>query len=162
METLKKTTGKHLPDLPADDLATLEGFAENGDGTAAQKAQNALCFHYGICYDNRGNPKSNNTPKPNKPYPDEKEVLSHFNNANAFPSPANSYTTIGFNLLYAKEKTQLSVYDAVGRCVLTRVLGKTYQGEELIDTRKQPNGLYIYEITQDGNRVVNGKYIVNQ
>lgn len=143
MEILKNTAGKYLPDLPASDVATLKGFAENGTGTAAQKAQNALCFHYGICYDNHGNPKSNSSPKPNKPYPNEKEVLSHFNNSNVFPSPASAYTTIDYNLLYANEKTILSVYDAIGRRVLTRTLGNTYQGLELIDTPDFINCNYI-------------------
>jgi hypothetical protein len=137
-------------------------LAENPDGgMAAQKAQNALCFHHNICYNSDGTPK-NNMPEDTKPYPSKQEVFSHVNTSNAYPNPAVDYTTIQYNLLKAKENTVLHMYDASGRQVETIVIGQIYEGQNVLDTRKHTNGVYIYEIVQDGKQVLNGKLIVNR
>jgi len=137
-------------------------LAENPHGgITAQKAQNALCFHYNICYTSNGTPK-NNVPDDTKPYPSKQEVFSHVNTSNAYPNPAVDYTTIQYNLLKAKENTVLHMYDASGRQVETIVIGQVYEGQNVLDTRKHTNGVYIYEIVQDGKQVLNGKLIVNR
>lgn len=137
-------------------------LAENPHGgITAQKAQNALCFHYNICYTSDGTPK-NNTFQDTKPYPSKQEVFSHVNTSNAYPNPAVDYTTIQYNLLKAKENTELHIYDALGRRVQTVTIGQVYEGQSLLDTRRHANGVYIYEIVQDGKQVLNGKFIVNR
>jgi hypothetical protein len=42
-----------------------------------------------------------------------------------------------------------------------RNLGEVFEGQQLIDTRTHSNGVYIYEIVQEGERVLSGKFIVN-
>jgi hypothetical protein len=118
-------------------------LAENPDGgITAQKAQNALCFHQNICYTSDGTPK-NNTFQDTKPYPSKQDVLSYVNTSNAYPNPAVDYTTIQYNLLKAKENTVLHMYDASGRQVETIVIGQVYEGQNVLDTRKHTNGVYI-------------------
>jgi len=41
-------------------------------------------------------------------------------------------------------------------------IGQIYEGQNVLDTRKHANGVYIYEIVQDGKQVLNGKLIVNR
>jgi hypothetical protein len=130
-------------------------------GITAQKAQNTLCFHHNICYNSDGTPK-NNFNEDSKPYPIKQDVLSYVNTSNAFPNPAVDYTTIQYNLLKAKENTELHIYDALGRRVQTVTIGQVYEGQSLLDTRRHANGVYIYEIVQDGKQVLNGKLIVNR
>lgn len=127
-------------------------------GRAATKAQNALCFHYNICYDAIGNPKSIATPQ--KPKATYNDLIAEINTTSAYSNPANSYATIEFNLLKAEEESVLQVYDNLGKQVLTRKVGKIYTGQELIDTRKLSDGLYLYQLVQNGKKVSNGKFIV--
>ncbi len=137
-------------------------FAENPvGGITALKAQNALCFHHNICYNSDGTPK-NNFYEDTKPYPSKQDVLSYVNTSNAYPNPAVDYITIRYNLLKAQENTELHIYDALGRKVETIGIGKVYEGQAILDTRKHANGVYIYEIVQEGNQVLNGKIIVNR
>ncbi len=137
-------------------------FAENPNGgISALKAQNALCFHYNICYDQQGTPKSN-TPRRDKAYINKEELLSQLNNATAFPNPASDFTTIDFKLQNHHEDTKLILFDALGRNISSYNIGSVYAGQQIIDTRKLNNGVFIYEIVQNGKRVVNGKFIVNR
>jgi hypothetical protein len=141
----------------------MKGFAEDPTGgIAAQKAQGALCFHHNICYTGSGVPKSNGDGKSGKPYPTESEILAKFNTSKAYPNPAVEHTTIQYNLLHAIENTELRVYDALGRSVQAYPVNKTYEGQIVIDTRTHSNGVYIYEIVQEGERVLSGKFIVNR
>lgn len=157
-----KSQGTEIPQMNEGEIATMQEFAEHPiGGITAQKAQNALCFHHNICYTPEGTPKSN-APKAPKPYPSEQEVLSHFNKSNAYPNPAVDYTTIQYNLFKAKDNTRLHVYDALGRRVESFTIGQVYEGQTIFDTRRQANGVYIYEIVQNGKQVLNGKFIVNR
>ncbi|NEN25852.1 T9SS type A sorting domain-containing protein, partial [Cryomorpha ignava] len=85
---------------------------------------------------------------------------AEINTTSAYPNPANSYVTIKFNFLKAEEKSVLHVYDNLGKQVLSRNVGKLYDGQELIDTRKLTNGLYLYQWVQNGKKVSDGKFIV--
>lgn len=120
--------------------------------------QDALCFHYNICYDAIGSPKSIATPQ--KPKATYNELIAEINTTSAYPNPASSYVTIQFNFLRAEEKSILLVYDNLGRQVLSRNIGKIYDGQELIDTRKLTDGLYLYQWVQNGKKVSDGKFLV--
>jgi hypothetical protein len=53
------SAGLTIANLESNHIQSLVILAENGSaGLAARKAQNALCFHYDICYDMQGQPKS--------------------------------------------------------------------------------------------------------
>ncbi len=39
-------------------------------------------------------------------------------------------------------------------------LGEVYEGQQLIDTRKLPNGMYFFQISQEGKKVGEGKFVV--
>ncbi len=39
-------------------------------------------------------------------------------------------------------------------------LGEGYDGQELIDTRKLTEGIYIFTLSQDGEKVSDGKFII--
>ncbi len=128
-------------------------------GLAAQKAQNALCFHYNICYDAVGSPKSNNS-APRKPKPTYEELIAKANTSSAYPNPSDFYITLAYSFLQAQEQSFLTVFDNLGREIQSRNLGKVYQGQELIDTRKLPNGIYLYQVSQNGKKVSDGKFVV--
>ncbi|NEN23508.1 T9SS type A sorting domain-containing protein, partial [Cryomorpha ignava] len=142
--------------LSTAEIAMVKGIVENPDaGLAGFRAQNLLCFHYNICYDAIGSPKSIATPQ--KPKATYNELIAEVNTTSAYPNPASSYVTIQFNFLRAEEKSILLVYDNLGRQVLSRNIGKIYDGQELIDTRKLTDGLYLYQLLQNGKKVSHGK-----
>jgi hypothetical protein len=62
------SSGKTIANLDSTAIFSYKAIAENlTAGLAAQKAQNASCFHYAICYDAQGQPKSNGAPRKPKP-----------------------------------------------------------------------------------------------
>jgi len=61
-------SGRNIARLDAKEVNTLKAIAENPEtGKAAQNSQNALCFHYNICYDAQGQQKSKTAPRDPKP-----------------------------------------------------------------------------------------------
>ncbi|NEN25546.1 T9SS type A sorting domain-containing protein, partial [Cryomorpha ignava] len=152
--------GRSIDNLNSAEISDLQNIAEDATaGRAAIKAQNALCFHYNICYDTNGIPKSNTAPR--KPKATYDELIAGLNTSSAFPNPADPYITISFNFLQAQEESALIVYDNLGRQLLSRQLGKVYEGQELIDTRKLPNGIYFFQLLQNGKKVSEGKFITS-
>ncbi len=151
--------GRHIADLTDAEIASLQTIAENQQaGKAAINAQNALCFHYNICYDADGTPKKATAIE--KPIASYKELVAQQNTAIAFPNPADEYLTISYHLLNTKAKSELTVFDALGRKVIGINLGEGYDGQELIDTRKLAEGIYIFTLSQDGEKVSDGKFII--
>lgn len=126
--------------------------------TAGIVAQNALCFHYSICYNEQGQPKSTGTAR--SPKPTYEELLSKLNTATAYPNPSDAYVTIAFTFLHAKDGTELHVFDGLGRQIMSNPIGEVYEGQQFIDTRKLPNGVYPYQIVQEGVKVSEGKFAV--
>lgn len=152
--------GHTLANLDTTEITALQQIAENPTaGLAAQKAQNALCFHYGICYDATGTPKNNAPHKPPKRV-NKDELIGKINNSIVYPSPADGFITVAYNLLHAKENTVLHIYDNIARNVFSIKLGEAYQGEKLIDTRNFTNGIYILEIRQDDIQIEVNKFVV--
>lgn len=149
-----------VANLDENGIIAIKSIADSPDGgLAAFKAQNLLCFHYQICYDLAGNPKSLSALK--KPVLSRDELISLLNTSNAYPSPANDYITISYDLLKAVESTKFIAFDGLGRQIENRMLGELYEGQELIDTRKIPNGIYLYQILQNGIKVLDGKFVVS-
>lgn len=153
------SSGKTVANLDSTALAALKTVAENPTaGIAAKEARNALCFHYQICYPPQGQPKSNALPR--KPQATYKELVAKINTVTAYPNPSDQYITIAYTLLHAKEETTLLVYDVLGRQTESRQLGETYEGQQLLDTRKMPDGVYFYQVVQEGKKVSEGKFVV--
>lgn len=153
-----ESQGRSIAQLNTSEIASLTALADNDDaGLAQNKAQNALCFHYGICPVPVGTPKNSETPKPK---PTKEELVEKLNTSAAYPNPATDFVTIEFELLFARENTRLSVFDPLGREVESRILGLNYQGQELFDTRNWGDGLYIYSITQDEELLETGKFTI--
>ncbi len=151
--------GKSIANLDASEIAGLQAIAESETaGIAAKKAQNALCFHYQICYDAEGQPKHNVAPR--KPKPTYEELLAKLNTATAYPNPSDQHVTISYTLLQAKENTNMQVFDNLGKQIENRNLGEVYEGHQLIDTRKLANGVYFFQIVQEGNKLSEGKFVV--
>lgn len=145
--------------LDSSEVQALIALPEAGStDLAARKAQNALCFHYDICYDMQGQPKSQEAPR--KPKPSYEEMVAKLNAASAYPNPSDSYITISYTLIQAKAQTNLRIVDNLGRQVEMRNLGEVYEGQQLIDTRKLSNGMYFFQITQEGKKVHEGKFVV--
>ena len=90
----------------------------------------------------------------------KEEILKKLNTVSVFPNPTDQYVTIEYSLLKSMEETTIAIYDATGRLLEQRPLGKNYKGQVLLDTRKYANGLIIFEIKQDGKKVSEGKFIV--
>jgi hypothetical protein len=131
---------------------------QNG-GIAAERAENILCFFYGICAPPPSSPKSN-TVSPRKPKPEVEELIRAQNTVIFSPNPADQHIQFEFALLFSKENTDMRVYDQLGRVVKTFKIGAATQGVEILDTRKFVAGLYIVEIVQDGKQVFSDKFIV--
>jgi hypothetical protein len=152
-------SGKTIANLSPTEISNLRNIAENSTaGLAAKKAQNALCFHYDICYTLQGQPKSIAAPR--KPQATYEEIVAKLNTVNAYPNPGDQYVTIAYTVLHALEETYLHIFDATGRKIESRMLGKVYDGQQLMDTRKLPNGVYLFQIVQDSKKVSDGKFVV--
>lgn len=134
-------------------------YSENPDGCiTAQKAQNALCFHYDICYDAQGQPKNNGVVR--KPKPTYEELISQLNTSSAYPNPTDQFVTIAYTFLHAKEQSTLSIFDNLGRQIEVHNLGEVYEGQQFIDTRQLSNGVYLFQILQENKKVSEGKFAV--
>lgn len=62
--------------------------------------------------------------------------------------------------LNAKETSSLTILDPLGCEIASRNLGKVYEGQEIFGTRKLSNGIYFFQLYQDGQMVSDGKFIV--
>ena len=150
--------GRDIARLNSSELTSLISIADDDNaGIAQNKAQNALCFHYDICYAPVGTPKNNQLPiiRPTK-----EELLDQLNVMTAFPNPATDYITVEYQLLSTSENTILSVFDPLGREVESRTLGMNYEGQELFDTRSWSDGMYIFTLRQNDELVQTGKFTI--
>jgi hypothetical protein len=86
--------------------------------------------------------------------------LVKLNTTTAYPNLSEQYVTIAYTFLHAKEQSTLGIFDYLERQVEVRNLGEVYEGQQLIDTRKLPNGVYPYQIVQEGMKVSEGKIVV--
>ena len=152
--------GRSIAELDTAEVLYLKTIAnKNKGGTAATRADNVLCFFYGICKPPPGYPKS--APgQQRKPKPPLEELLADQNHVTARPNSADQYIELEYNLLFEKENTFLKVWDGQGRQVETWHLGRSKQGLKLLDTRHLAGGVYITEVLQDGKQVFSDKFIV--
>lgn len=151
---------KNIAQLDSTQIDWLINMANDREaGTAADRAENILCFFYDICSPPPSTPKSNATAQ-RKPKPAAEELIRAQNKVAFSPNPADQYIQLEYDLLFAKEHTDMRVYDQLGRLVTTYIIGMNTNGVEILDTRKLTPGVYIVEIVQNEKQVFSGKFIV--
>jgi len=151
------TSGRTIANLNSSELAQLEALAQDPQAMSVRiRAANALCFHYGICYNFPGGPKDNSDQREQK---EKIEVLAKLNSIIAWPNPAHDYSTVKFRVLKASENTQIRVFDIQGNILISKMLGDRYQGQEILDLRRFPPGTFIIEVLQDNEQIATTKLI---
>jgi hypothetical protein len=151
---------RNIAQLDSTQIDWLVNLANDPEsGTAGARAENILCFFYEICSPPPASPKSNKV-KELKPKPTLDELLQEQNIIRVSPNPADQYVQLEYNLLFAKNPTEMHVYDQLGRKVISYIIGLNTQGVEILDTRKLVQGLYIVEIVQEEKQISSKKFIV--
>lgn len=158
--TFRSSLGnRNLAQLDSTEISYLETLAEE-NGRVAGYAQNILCFFYDICYEKTfafGNPlpKAMSVPTPNN----KEELNNVLYNVNVYPNPAKDYTSIQWEIYDELKDARYSVVDLNGRELLNGVLTGN-KGEQVIDTRKLGQGVYIIGVYNNNEMKVNRKLIV--
>jgi len=85
------------------------------------------------------------------------------NNVNMvlYPNPNNGIFTIQWSVINSQPSV-LEVYDVLGGRVLAETL-RSAQGDNLINLTGQPNGIYLYRVTNEsGNLIGEGKVVIEK
>jgi hypothetical protein len=152
--------GKNIAQLDTTEINFLATIADDPTaGTAGARAENILCFFYGMCTPPPSTPKSN-VVSPRKPKPNIQALIEAQNKVKISPNPADQYVQLEYELLFSKRNTAMTVYDQLGKEVSSYTIGTAQHGVEILDTRKLVSGLYIVEIVQEGQHVSSEKFIV--
>ncbi|NEN25619.1 T9SS type A sorting domain-containing protein [Cryomorpha ignava] len=128
-------------------------------GSAAERAENILCFFYDKCAAMVATPK-NNGAKIKKPSLTKKSIEEVLNSVRIAPNPANLYVEFEFEIFKSSKDNTLRIIDIQGKPIKSWNLGINQQGIKVLDTRKLPNGVYFYELLQDGSKLKGGKFII--
>jgi hypothetical protein len=78
-----------------------------------------------------------------------------------YPSPADAYVTIDYQLPEGTTNAVLSVFNVQGQQLHTIPLSAA-QGQGLLDIRQLPAGLYVVEVKADGQFMKRGKMVINR
>ncbi len=81
-----------------------------------------------------------------------------------YPNPNNGIFTISLSHLelVSGSQTIVEIYNVLGENVLTETLRST-QGQNLIDIRNRPNGIYFYSVlNENGALVGEGKFVIQK
>lgn len=119
-------------------------------GRASGRAWNTLCFHYSICPDGQLPP----APRSYEAYQAQNALsTASYKPVEAYPNPANSYTTLRYELFRTHPQTIIRIFDVSGRVIQSFNLGDTYEGQVLWDTRDAKPGMYFYQLWQNEEKV---------
>ncbi len=152
--------GRNIAQLDSSEIATLTQISNiEPGGQAAERAENILCFFYGLCKEEIGSPKSNSV-KTKKPRPTEESLYSSLNSVKVAPNPANTYIEFEYDFLISSQKNILRILDVQGKPVKIWNLGSNQKGIKVLDTRKMPNGVFFYELLRNSKKVKSGKFII--
>lgn len=153
--------GRNVAQLTTGELSDLEQIAnEVPGGIAAERAENILCFHYNICAEEQGAPKSNGTKSRRAKVEDPEELYSKLTDLRVKPNPADQYVELEYEVFESSKENILRVFDTNGRLIEMWSLGTTAKGIKVLDTRELPNGVYYFEIVQDTKQLKSGKFMV--
>lgn len=150
---------RNLAQLDSTEISYLQTLAEN-KGRVAGYAQNILCFFYGICYEKELAFENSQAKSIMAPTQNNKEDLNDvLYNVKLYPNPAKDYTSIQWEIYDELKNARYSVVDLNGRELLKGVLSDN-KGEQVINTRKLGQGVYIIGIYNNNEMKVNRKLIV--
>lgn len=152
---------RNLAQLDSTEIAYLQTLAEN-KGRVAGYAQNILCFFYDICYEKDMSQGSHQAKAMMLPTQNNNEGLNNvLYNANIYPNPAKDYTSIQWEIYDKLQDAHFSIVDLNGRVLLRGVLSVN-KGEQVIDTRRLDQGVYIISIYNNNQLKMNKKLIVEK
>lgn len=151
--------GKTIYNLDSIQISKLVEYAVKDNYRGAILTRNILCMLYNICLNDvqappkklRVNPSSSNS-NGNIPF-----IAS----VNVIPNPASTYTTFEWNLKSFDKNAILTIYDQVGKVLLTKEINSN-QGQWVWDTRSYGNGVYVYILKSDKLILNSGKVVINK
>lgn len=146
-----------LNSIEIDDLKDIAD-AQPG-GSAAERAENILCFFYGQGADEVGAPKNNAT-KIKKPRISKETLEASLNSVNLAPNPGDSYIEFEYEIFKSSTENILRIVDIQGKPIHSWELGNNKKGIKTLDTRKLANGVYFLELLQEGTKIKSGKFVV--
>ena len=150
------SSGKTYIELDSSEIDILTSMAQNNVGRSASMAQNILCFFYDICPERDDElPDLESSKKEYRSTPISKYVQK--SKVTIYPNPAESYTTIQW--LLTTDRAVLSIKDISGRSIVELPI-QVKEGSWLWDTRKVPNGIYLYEIRTTTGKLASGNIAI--
>ncbi|TVR36643.1 MAG: T9SS C-terminal target domain-containing protein [Cryomorphaceae bacterium] len=153
-----KSDGRNVARLKDVEIDALLTIAQTpNSGRAGGRAWNALCFHYQIC------PEGQFIPAPRSFQAYEATNIQSQMEVNpvvVYPNPADSYTTLRYELFRSHPQTYIRIFDVSGRIIRSFDLGDNYEGQVLWDTRDERSGMYFYQLWQNEEKVSAGKIVV--
>ncbi len=150
---------RNLAQLDSTEVAYLQILA-NGKSRVAGYAQNILCFFYDICYEKElatGNAQNKAMMIPSA---NSQEALNNvLYTVTLYPNPAKEYTSIQWEIYDELNNLHYNIVDLNGREQLSGILFDN-KGEQVIDTRKLKQGIYIIGIYNNNQLKVSKKLVV--
>jgi len=157
--------GRSMMQLDSAEVAQLQVLAEE-HGQAAGRAQNILCFGYGICYPVHSGGEDEEEARPG---PERKSLRSARDDKEEapiagpsalrlFPNPTNGTVTFKYDAVAPMDKAHIVVRDAVGREVARLPLGGANQ--LTWDARNARPGTYLVELLTEAGRVAVQRLVV--
>lgn len=155
----KNLGNRNLAQLDSTEVAYLQILA-NGKSRVAGYAQNILCFFYDICYEKElatGNAQNKAMMIPSA---NSQEALNNvLYTVTLYPNPAKEYTSIQWEIYDELNNLHYNIVDLNGREQLSGILFDN-KGEQVIDTRKLKQGIYIIGIYNNNQLKVSKKLVV--
>ena len=144
------------------EIDELELLADALTGNSSYKAQNLLCFGYGICLDYPVIPSDNLQPKSLLVAGNPQDVINQFYyKIDVSPNPASTHTTFEWDFPTLEESVNLTITDVSGKPVKSYII-RTKQGQILWDTRNIKNGIYLYSVLSGEKVLSSGKLIISK
>lgn len=155
----KNLNNRQLNQLDSTEIVYLENLAVSDNKRVAGYCKNILCFFYDICYEwSENNMMKKSTT--NETLPD-KTLNELFYNITIYPNPSTTYTSIQWEIYDNLIDAHYRVVDLNGREHLNGVLSSN-KGEQVLDTRKLGQGVYIIGIYNNNQLKISRKLIVEE
>lgn len=140
--------GRNIFDLDSTEMATVNYLADYGYGSSKLQALGILEYAYGqhfYCCPSLPDSLTLKRYDPNIYYYNEDDVIQ----VSVKPNPANTWVAIDYCLPFSASEGVLTIIDVSGQIVESKLLSQN-QGQEVIDTRHLPSGVYLYKIESSG------------
>jgi type IX secretion system substrate protein len=153
-----KKEDKNYYQLESQDIATLEWMADSSATEAKSIARNILKFAHGYDYCDCLYVSDAAAQKIA-----EDEFAGFMNSIgisiSCSPNPASNWTEFTYTLPFAAGKGEIVITDITGKFV-ERIVVTGNQGQKLWDTRKTPNGVYLFTLKSKGYSIA-GKIVIS-